>query len=124
MEIKTHHVKGKGRGKLLGFPTINLEIPKDLDQEEGIYASRVKIAGKKYLGALHFGPVPTFDESDKTLEVFLIDTKDQDLDFTDQDQITVEFFKKIREIRKFNSENELSRQIGMDVAQIKSLLRE
>ena len=71
MNYKTRQVKGKGRGKLLGFPTINLEIPPGFNIEEGIYAGRVWISKKQFKGAFHYGPVPTFHEKDKSLEVFL-----------------------------------------------------
>ncbi|MBI5619675.1 riboflavin kinase, partial [Candidatus Gottesmanbacteria bacterium] len=79
MKITSRQIKGKGRGKLLGFPTINLEIPEGLTLKEGIWAVWVTIAGKRYGGALHFGPVPTFREREKSLEVFLLDASEAEL---------------------------------------------
>lgn len=125
MQFKSRQIKGKGRGKLLGFPTINLEIPAKLTIEEGIYAAKVKIAKKEYLGAMHFGPVPTFNENEKSLEVFLIGLKNHLESPTvippRAGSIFVKTLKKIREIRDFESPEELSAQIKKDVEEIKKL---
>lgn len=36
-------IKGKGRGKELGFPTINLAVPENFNLKPGIYACWVKL---------------------------------------------------------------------------------
>ncbi len=115
MKFKSKHIKGKGRGKLLGFPTINLEIPQNFSLEEGIWAAWVEIKGKKYMGALHFGPVPTFEEEMLSLEVFLIDTKDEDIPALDNAILIIEPVKRLREVKTFSSPNELANQIEKDV---------
>ena len=79
MHIVSRQVKGKGRGKVIGFPTINLDIPSGLSLEDGIYAAWVTIGDRRYKGALHFGPIPTFDETTKSLEVFLLDATEEEL---------------------------------------------
>jgi len=65
MKFESTQTKGKGRGKLMGFPTINLKIPANFELEDGIYAAKVNIENKVFVGALHYGPVPTFNEEKK-----------------------------------------------------------
>src|SRR3989338_9934170 len=103
MNIVSHQVKGKGRGKLLGYPTINLEIPEGLELQEGIWAVWVIINGKKYRGALHFGPVPTFGESAESLEVFLLDAKEKELVDAQNETIEIIPVTRLREIVRFDS---------------------
>ena len=120
-QIQSRQIKGKGRGKLLCFPTINLEIPKNLILADGIYAVWVKINEEKFLGALHFGPVPTFQEKERSLEIFLIDIKTKLPNKLSQ-PITVELLKKIREIKNFSSIDKLKIQIDQDVKKIRSII--
>lgn len=115
MRFKSHQVKGKGRGKLLGFPTINLEIPEDFDLKDGIYSVKVFINGQEFLGAMHYGPIPVFNESSKTLEIFIIDIKPEDLPETHDTDIEVEVGQYLREVMNFSTEQELAKQIGVDV---------
>ncbi len=77
--ITTTQVRGNGRGKWLGFPTINLAIPDGVSLKEGVYAVRVTIASKQFQGAMHYGPVPVFKDERIHMEVFLIDTADEDI---------------------------------------------
>ncbi len=113
---------GKGRGKLLGYPTINLVIPEKFDEQEGIYAGLVWIEKKRYKGAFHYGPVPTFEEDAKSLEVFLIDTDENDLRNLERVTIKIELVKKIRDIVKFSTIQELSKQIKQDIKDIEVAL--
>lgn len=120
MRFSSVQVTGKGRGKLLGFPTINLKIPREFDLKDGIYAVRVFLGDKRFVGAMHFGPIPTFKESEKTLEIFLIDTKSEDIPETQN--FEVEILKYLRPVLNFNSEEELSAQIGKDVIKTRQIL--
>lgn len=112
-KFKSHQVSGKGRGKLLGFPTINLEIPKDLNLKDGIYAIKVFNSGKQFLGAMHYGPIPVFLEDEKTLEFFLIDTNE--VDIPDSKEFEVEVIKYLRPVMAFKSKEDLSDQMRKDV---------
>lgn len=70
----------------------------------------------KISGALHYGPIPTFDDDRTSLEIFL-------LDFEGKEQIgTIEFAPlwKVREIMKFSSRDELKKQLERDIAEIKT----
>jgi len=122
MNYKTKQIKGKGRGKLLGYPTINLEIPDGFNEKEGIYAGWVWIEKKRYKGAFHFGPVPTFHETEKSLEVFLIDAVEKDLGNLEKNIIEFELVKKIRDIVDFSTSQELSEKITQDVKDIETIL--
>ncbi len=97
-----------------------MEIPKDLKLEYGIYAALVKIADKTFKGALHFGPIPVFQDPNPSLEAFLIDMDEKNI--PNLDLITLEPIKKLREVKNFKSSAELVRQIEQDVAQIKLVL--
>lgn len=112
-KFKSHQVAGKGRGKLLGFPTINLKIPDSLDLEDGIYAIKVLNSGKEFLGAMHYGPIPVFLEDDKTLEFFLIDTKEEDIPVSKEFEI--EILKFLRPVMSFASKEKLLEQMRKDI---------
>jgi riboflavin kinase/FMN adenylyltransferase len=126
MQFVSTHVTGKGRGKPMGFPTINLRIPDDFELKDGVYAAKITIEKNVFKGALHYGPVPTFGEPEKTLEVYLIGVTESDLvndGLTDLDKkiIKVEVLKYLRPITKFRLVEDLIKQIEEDVAAIKLL---
>lgn len=120
MRFSSTQIKGKGRGKLLGFPTINLKIPKNFDIKEGIYAVKVWVEKKEFAGAMHFGPIPTFKESEKTLEVFLIDTANSDI--PPSETFDIDTILYLRPILSFSNPEDLSKQIREDVTAIRKIL--
>lgn len=121
MILKTRQIKGDGRGHSIGFPTINMLIPKDFILEDGIYACFVKIFGNIYKGALHYGEIPTFNIKTKQLEVYLLDVDDFIHDEL-LDDIELNIVEKIRDIKKFNQIENLSIAIFNDVNNIKKIL--
>lgn len=123
MLIKSHHIKGIGRGKEIGFPTLNLNINEEILLDEGIYSSWVVIDGVPYRGALHFGPVPTFSQKEKTMEVHLIDVSDDNFPDTNNKIIEVDVVEKIRDIKRFLESADLTEQIALDVEKIKNMLK-
>jgi riboflavin kinase / FMN adenylyltransferase len=111
----TTQISGKGRGKLLGIPTINLLIPKNLNLEDGIYAVLVKIDGETFKGALHCGPIPVFMENEKSLEVLLIDVSDENLPETFNKSIEIEVKQKLRDVQNFETPEKMVEQIRNDI---------
>jgi riboflavin kinase/FMN adenylyltransferase len=110
-------VKGKGRGKLLGFPTFNLEVPRGFDEPFGIYAAWVWIGEEQYSGALHYGPIPTFQEAEPSLEIFVLDYEEEGV----VEELVFEVEKYIREIQNFPSQEALHDQIALDVHEVRKL---
>jgi len=112
-------VSGRGRGASLGFPTANLEPEKELLPPPGIYAAFAWLEGKCYLAALNLGEKPTFADYTYTFEAHL-------LDFTGDvrsKKINILFVEKLRDIVKFDSPEQLKRQIAADVEKVRTILQ-
>ncbi|MFN3870835.1 MAG: bifunctional riboflavin kinase/FAD synthetase [Aquificaceae bacterium] len=112
--IKRRVVKGDGRGSTLGFPTANLEGTENLCLKEGVYAVRVE---DLFLGVANYGTRPTFDGHKKVLEVHLLNFEGN----LKGKRIRVEFLKFLREERRFNSPQELIKQIKEDISRVRDL---
>jgi len=105
-------VQGAGRGRTIGFPTINLgpPPPRKLLPPEGVYAVRVQTPRGPVGGMMNLGPRPTFGDSATSLEAHLFDTTG---DFYDA-QVRIDFVSRLRETRKFSSAEQLSKQLAHD----------
>ena len=110
-------IQGKKRGKIFGFPTAN--IPLDKDVPEGIYASEVILMDKVYPAATFIGAAETYNENDKKVESYILDFN-QDIY---NKKITVKLYNKLRENKKFTSEQKLVEQIKKDVEGVKKYLQ-
>jgi len=105
-------VKGSQRGKGLGFPTANIAYEADILPAQGVHVVNVLLGKKKYPAIANIGTRPSFEKqvSQLHLEVHI-------LDFAKNiygKQLEVEFLKKIRSEKKFDSPQELIRQIKKD----------
>lgn len=114
-------VKGAGRGRELGFATLNLSqpSPRKLLPPEGVYAVRVQTPSGLFGGMMNHGPRPTFNEKDSSLEIHLFDAAG---DFYGA-CVRVDFVSFIRSVRKFTSAEELSAQLRKDEADARVMTR-
>ncbi len=106
-------VKGAGRGgALLGAPTVNLARPhpRKLLPPDGVYAVRVSWRGGSHGGMANLGPRPTFGEHERGLEAHLFDFAGDAYGET----VTVEFVRRLRDTRRFESPAALARQLEAD----------
>ncbi|MGH8103533.1 MAG: riboflavin biosynthesis protein RibF [bacterium] len=120
-------VKGEGRGKDIGFPTVNLALPAEkIIPMNGVYVVAVRFhdspSGAGYRGVCNIGFRPTFETESRadrrpTLEVF-IDGLSGDLYSR---ILRVEFLKFLRRERKFDTIDLLREQIGKDVEEMKQI---
>lgn len=121
MRFESHQIRGRGRATTLGFPTINLEIPKGLKLDYGIYGVYLYVDNDKYLGAMHYGPSPTFKDELESCEVYLLDVDGTKLPVTDGKEIKIDILRFIRGVMKFDTTGELIGQIEKDVEEIRKL---
>jgi riboflavin kinase/FMN adenylyltransferase len=107
------------RGRVLGFPTANLDIkPQQALPGNGIYATITQVDGKQFPSATNIGIRPTFGDGEKTVETHLLNYKG---DLYGK-EITVEFVQKLRDEQRFPSSEELKIQIEKDVRKVEALL--
>lgn len=104
--------EGKKIGTKLGFPTANITVEEDykLIPADGVYAVFVKIDEKRYSGMLNIGLRPTVDGHSKVVEVNIFDFSQEIYGET----ITIEFVKKLRDEKKFESLEHLKSQLKKD----------
>jgi riboflavin kinase/FMN adenylyltransferase len=112
-----------GRGKEVGFPTINMQVPEGFAMEPGVYASWVTIDNKVYKGALHYGPIPTFGDMNNSLEVHLIDISEESVPDSEGKLIEVDIVERIRDVKKFFEVGDLNEAIARDIEKIKIILK-
>jgi riboflavin kinase/FMN adenylyltransferase len=109
---------GQKRGATLGFPTANLHDIATLLPGNGVYAVRAIHEGEAWPAAANVGPNPTFGENARKVEVHLIGFAGQLYD----QQLSVDFIKKIRDTKPFGSVQELIAQIQKDIGETKIIL--
>ena len=109
-------VHGDHRGRTLGFPTANLDLPHEVRPPQGIYSCRVLYEGKLYRALTSIGIRPTF-ESQAPREVMEVHLLDFDGDLYGKD-IEVFFMRWLREERKFPPVKALIEQMNRDKAQV------
>lgn len=113
-------VRGAGRGRGLGFRTINLALdnPRKLLPPDGVYAVKAEWATGTSGGMMHLGPRPTFSEHVRSLEIHLFDWEG-DLYGC---EVKMWWVKRLRDVRQFSSARELGDQLAADLADAKTAL--
>ena len=112
-------VTGAGRGTELGFPTANLDTdPGQVMPAEGVYASLARHGGLVYPSLTVVGRCPSFGESERTIEVHLLDFSGDIY----RETLRVDIIERLRDIRCFQSAEALIEQISRDVRQAREVL--
>ncbi len=118
--------RGAGRGRTIGVPTINVTPPdpRKLLPPDGVYAVWVEIGQRgtgnveRRGGVMNQGPRPTFGVHARGLEAHLFDFSG---DLYDQ-VVTIEWVRRLREVRTFPSRQALVDQIERDAAAARAAL--
>lgn len=114
-------IKGERRGRSLGYPTANIQPPKELIPATGVYAVEVKWANKLFGGILNIGYRPTFSVKRNTfpaIEVYIFNFRK----WLYGQKIEIFFVQRIRGEKKFFSLPALRVQIARDVRKAKKVL--
>lgn len=114
-------VAGHGRGRQIGYPTANLQVPPNqLIPADGVYAVQVVSGGFLRGGMLNIGNRPTFEGAGRAMEVHLFDFSG---DLNGQ-TVRMEFLERTRDERKFSGVDELVAQLKMDEAACRAIWEE
>jgi riboflavin kinase/FMN adenylyltransferase len=105
-------VKGNRLGRVLGFPTANIDVDSHykLIPAAGIYAVTVLHSASRYKGMLYIGTRPTVEGAGPSIEVNIFDF-DKDIY---GEQLTVNFEKLLRPDSKFKDLEALKNQLHKD----------
>ena len=109
-------IKGKKRGRKIGFPTCNIKLKDYVLPKLGVYSVTVKANKFNRKGIANIGYRPTFNGKSLLLEVNIFGIKEN----LYKKVIEVNFIKFIRGERKFRNINELKKQIKKDIKKAKS----
>ena len=114
---------GKKLGTTLGFPTVNLKLKEHvMPPAKGVYATKVILEnGDVHPAVTNVGTRPTVDDGDQlTIEGFILDFHG---DLYGQ-KIRMEFYKYLREEKKFPSFDALKAEIAHNVEQTREYFAE
>lgn len=106
-------VAGRKFGRTIGFPTANMRLfePRKVIPSNGVYLVWVEVLSKTYKGICNIGIRPTLDNgSDISIEIHILDF-DEDIYGLD---IKIEFEKRMRDEKKFDSIAFLQQQLKED----------
>ncbi len=112
-------ITGSGRGIGLGFPTANLDV--DSEQAlpaEGAYATWAHIDDKAYRSMTNIGQRPTFGGSERTVEVYVLNYHSDLYGL----ELEIDIIERLRGEKKFDTVEELKKQIAEDVKQGRAIL--
>lgn len=110
-------IHGDEIGRTLGFPTANIQLSdsRKLLPAPGVYAAQIAISGEEYMGMLNIGMRPTVTDSGVLrIEIHIFDFN-RDIY---GEKVTLTPLRRIRGERKFQSTEELRKQLETDKATI------
>ncbi|MCO6017908.1 MULTISPECIES: bifunctional riboflavin kinase/FAD synthetase [Carnobacterium] len=111
-EVPGRVVHGDARGRLLGFPTANIEVDAGVRLPRvGVYAVKIKVGNQWHLGMASIGYNVTFgDNRDMTVEVYILDFNEDIYG----ERVSVSWHHYLRDELKFDSVVELIAQLKQD----------
>jgi riboflavin kinase/FMN adenylyltransferase len=109
-KIYGHQIKGQGLGAKSFVPTINLKIEEFLLPCEGVYVTKTILDDKEFNSITFLGHRVTTDGS-YAVETHIINEDIKNSNYTTQ----IKFYEKLRDNKKFDSFEELKKQILNDI---------
>ncbi len=103
-------VRGRRRGRGIGFPTANLNPHHETLPPRGVYAAWGLLGRRKLKGVVHIGERPTFGDREKALEVHFLDFHQNIYG----KELELLFVKRLRHTQKFKSKHLLAGAIKKD----------
>ena len=104
-------VEGKHEGRLLGFPTANIAYPpKKVLPAYGVYTCLMETTEAMYAGVVNIGSTPTLPSGKVTVEAHALEGEPE----LYGQKVRLTLIDRLRAERKFDTVQELERQIAMD----------
>lgn len=112
-------IRGIRLGRRLGFPTANIDPHHEVIPPKGVYAVRIIFGDEKFKGACYIGGRPTLKpRRPKTnIEVYVFNLNKNIYG----KYLEIQFIKKLRDDKKFNSLAALAKQIKKDILAVRRL---
>ena len=108
---------GQRRGRVLAYPTANIDAGGQVVPGDGIYAGRATVGGAGYPAAISVGDRPTFGAGERAVEAFLLDAEGDLYD----ESLALSFAERLRDQRKFADGEALRAQIARDVRRVREI---
>jgi len=114
-------IRGNQIGRQIGYPTANLLVEESykIIPADGIFASKVEIAGQTYQGMSYIGHRPTINGMTRNIEVNIFDFNQDIYNQT----VKMNFIHFVRHDVKFSSLEGLKEQLAQDRLDVLALLR-
>jgi riboflavin kinase/FMN adenylyltransferase len=117
-------VVGNKIGRTMGFPTANLELPREyMLIKGGVYACLVDYDGHTYKAMANIGHRPTIGDRGENQPIIEVNFFDFDGDLYSK-HIRVHFIDRIRDEEKFNGLDALKAQLKQDKEKVEEILSE
>ena len=108
--IKGKVIHGAKLGRQLGFPTANIDASRLTDVDNGVYAARIKVAGRNYNAMANIGTRPSVDGHTRLLETHVFGYRGS----LYGRYVKINLIKKIRDEQRFDSIDALKAQLLKD----------
>jgi riboflavin kinase/FMN adenylyltransferase len=114
-------VRGCGRGRVLGYPTANLDVQNELIPPEGVYATILSAADGTCPSVTSIGRQETFQAAPGARTLVEVHVLDRRLDLYGRD-VEVQFIRFLRGQRRYENADALAARIALDVEQARAAL--
>jgi riboflavin kinase/FMN adenylyltransferase len=119
-EIEGRIAAGEGRGRNVTVPTLNLEPDNELIPSAGVYITRSAMDSADFVDSItNIGTRPTFNGTSQTIETFVLNAPVP----STVARMRLQFLKRVRDERRFDSADLLRAQIVRDVQTAKRFFR-
>jgi len=112
-------VPGDRRGRVLGFPTANLEVaPEQALPSDGVYVTIAYVNHEALPSVTNIGTRPTFGSGKRVVETYLLNYEGQSCG----QKLRIDLIERLRDEKRFHTVEELKAQIERDVEQARITL--
>lgn len=110
-------IEGAGQGRLMNYPTANIDPSGQVMPLDGVYAGLAEVDGETSAAAISIGTKPTFGPHERTVEGYFLDTSG---DYYGR-RLTLRFLEWLRPQEAFLNADILKDHIAEDVQRVREI---